>query len=241
MVDIAGCFDDYERGLSRNRRKSLRRGRRQLEAQGERELRRPRGPRRPRRAPRGGASRSRPPAGRARAAPRSPRSPHTRGFYTEVARWAADRGWLRLAFLRLDGRAIACDYSIAFDGAWYSLKAGYDERYRAYGPGALLLREQLRHCFEHGLSRLELLGTEDPFKLSWADRSCDRSRVHAFDRTLPGLAALLARRRARAACAPRSSGSRSASATSWPAGTTSSPRPLALWDRLGLEAQAVAL
>src|SRR5207247_10269646 len=32
--------------------------------------------------------------------------PDTRRFYTDVARWASDRGWLRLAFLRLGGRAL---------------------------------------------------------------------------------------------------------------------------------------
>jgi CelD/BcsL family acetyltransferase involved in cellulose biosynthesis len=106
-----------------------------------------------------------------------------------VARWASARGWLRLATLRLDGRAIACDYSIAFDGAWYSLKSGYDEDYRRFGPGALLLREQLRHCFEHGVvTTLELLGTEDAFKLSWTEQSCERASVHAFDRSAAGYA-----------------------------------------------------
>jgi CelD/BcsL family acetyltransferase involved in cellulose biosynthesis len=115
-------------------------------------------------------------------------NPHTRRFYTDVARWAAARGWLRVATLRLDGRAIACDYSIAFDGAWYSLKSGYDEDYRRCGPGALLLREQLRHCFDEGIKSLDLLGTEDAFKASWTERSCQRARLHAFDRSATGLA-----------------------------------------------------
>jgi CelD/BcsL family acetyltransferase involved in cellulose biosynthesis len=32
--------------------------------------------------------------------------PIARLFYTEIARWAAESGWLRLAFLRLDGQAL---------------------------------------------------------------------------------------------------------------------------------------
>ena len=40
--------------------------------------------------------------------------PETHAFYTDVARWAAARGWLRLAFLRLDGRALAFDLCIEF-------------------------------------------------------------------------------------------------------------------------------
>ena len=187
VVDIRGSFESYEQTLSRNRRRSLRRGRRALEAQGcvtfdvhE--------------SPEGlepaleevfqvEASGWKGRRGTAIAA-----QAETARFYSDVACWAAERGWLRLSFLRLDGCAIACDYSIAFDGACYSLKSGYDEDYRKFGPGALLLREQLRDCFERGASRLELLGTEDSFKRSWTDRSCERARVHVFDRSPAGLA-----------------------------------------------------
>jgi CelD/BcsL family acetyltransferase involved in cellulose biosynthesis len=186
VVDIAGCFDDYERGLSRNRRRSLRRCLRALETCGsvtfdvhagldgldealEDMLRIEASGWKGRR---GSAIAS---------------CSKTTGFYTDVARWAASRGWLRLSTLRLDGRPIACDYSIEHQGAWYSLNTGYDEDYRTFGPGALLLREQLRHCFENGTSCLELLGIEDSFKLSWTDRSCARTRVEAFDRSPAGL------------------------------------------------------
>jgi len=186
VVDTAGSFEEYERRLSRNRRKSLRRGRRALEAEGSVTFDVHEAPDGLERAleevfaveasgwkgRRGTAIASR---------------AKTTRFYSDVASWAAQHGWLRLSFLRLDGRAIACDYAIAFDGAWYSLKSGYDEEYRRFGPGALLLHEQLRNCFESGASWLELLGTEDSFKLSWTDRSCERTRVQAFDRSPAGL------------------------------------------------------
>jgi CelD/BcsL family acetyltransferase involved in cellulose biosynthesis len=187
VVDIEGSFEDYERGLSRNRRRSLRRGLRALEAQGEvtfsvhdsldgldsalEELLRVE------------ASGWKGERGTAIAS-----QPETTRFYTDIAHWAAARGWLRLSFLHLDGRAIACDLSIVFDGTWWSLKSGYDECYRPAGPGALLLREQLRRCFDEGAARLELLGVEDDFKSSWTDRTCARTRVHAFDRSAAGLA-----------------------------------------------------
>jgi CelD/BcsL family acetyltransferase involved in cellulose biosynthesis len=187
VVDLAGCFEDYEHRLSRNRRRSLRRGRRALEALGnltfevhdgldglDSELEEMF------RVEASGWKGRRGSAIASRA--------ETARFYSDVAHWAADRGWLRLSSLRLDGRAIACDYTIEFQGSWYSLKSGYDEDYRACGPGALLLREQLRHCFDSGASRLELLGTEDSFKLSWTDRSCERTRMHAFDHSPAGLA-----------------------------------------------------
>jgi CelD/BcsL family acetyltransferase involved in cellulose biosynthesis len=227
VVEIAGSFSDFERGLSRNRRRSLRRGRNALEAEGRVDFDIHESPDGLERALeevyRVEASGWKGKRGTAIAS-----GAHTARFYSDVARWAAERSWLRLSFLRLDGRAIACDYSIAFNGAWYSLKSGYDEDYRRFGPGALLLREQLRHCFEQGASCLELLGTEDSFKRSWTERACERTRVHAFDRSPAGVARwtwVAARERVRDRIARGNQAVASAVAT---------------WDSLGLEALPLA-
>jgi CelD/BcsL family acetyltransferase involved in cellulose biosynthesis len=187
IVDLEGTFEDYEHSLSRNRRKSLRRGLRQLEAEGRVEFDVHEGLEglehvleETFRVEASGWKGRRGTAIESRA--------ETKRFYTEIAHWAAERGWLRISFLRLDGDAIACDYSIEFDGVAYSLKSGYDEARRACGPGALLLREQLRDCFERRLSAFDLLGVADAFKMSWTDRTCDRARVDAFDVSPVGLA-----------------------------------------------------
>lgn len=79
-----------------------------------------------------------------------------------------DHGWLRLSFLRLDGRAISVDLSLEHGGRWYSLKAGYDEGVRGFAPGALHLHRLLRHACEHGAETFELLGDSDEFKRGWA-------------------------------------------------------------------------
>ncbi len=49
-------------------------------------------------------------------------SPETARFYREVADWAAARGWLRLWFLRLDGKALAFAFCIEHGGAHYDLE-----------------------------------------------------------------------------------------------------------------------
>jgi hypothetical protein len=54
--------------------------------------------------------------------------PETRSFYTEVSRWAARNGWLRLAFLRLDGRALAFQCGLEDGGTHYFLKGGFRQR-----------------------------------------------------------------------------------------------------------------
>ena len=46
-------------------------------------------------------------------------------YHRLLAGWAARRGWFRLAFLRLDGRAIAFHYSLQAHGVLYALKIGF--------------------------------------------------------------------------------------------------------------------
>jgi len=179
FILLEGDFEAYEGTLSRNRRKALRRHRRKLEEEGALEFEVHDGRADLERllgelfaveasgwkGERGTAISSR---------------PETERFYTEVARWAAEGGWLRLAFHRLDGRPIACDFALEHGGVWYTLKAGYEDDLRSFGPGALLLRDEIAHCCERGVSRIELLGDEDPFKASWTDRHSERSRVRAY-------------------------------------------------------------
>jgi CelD/BcsL family acetyltransferase involved in cellulose biosynthesis len=110
----------------------------------------------------------------------------TRQFYRDVAHWAAARGWLRLAFLRLDGRAIAFDYAIEDGQVHYLLKTGYDPAYRAFAPGLQIREEMLARAFAGGLSRYEFLGDAADWKLEWANRARELELVQGFARSLPG-------------------------------------------------------
>ena len=109
-----------------------------------------------------------------------------RGFYAEVARWAAGLGLLRIAFLRVGDRAVAADFSIETDRRHYLLKTGYDPDYRRFGPGKLLRHAMLQRAFAANLESYEFLGTDDPWKLEWTDHARDRLAVQAFAPTLPG-------------------------------------------------------
>jgi CelD/BcsL family acetyltransferase involved in cellulose biosynthesis len=186
-IPLESDFAEYERGLSRNRRKALRRHRRKLEDEGAVQFEVHDG-----RTDLDGliaevfAVEAAGWKGRNGTAMSS--HPQTARFYTDVARWAADRGWLRLALLRLDGRPIACDFALEQGGVWYTLKAGYNEEFRSFGPGALLLADEIAHCCEQpGLSRMDLLGHADPFKASWTTQSSPRTWIRSFNKSPVGL------------------------------------------------------
>lgn len=111
----------------------------------------------------------------------------TAAFYREIAHWAAGRGSLRLAYLRLDGRALAFDFGIEEDGRHYLLKTGFDPGFRGLSPGMLLRFLMLARAFELGLRSYEFLGTDEPWKLDWTSSVRERVELRAFAPTAPGL------------------------------------------------------
>jgi CelD/BcsL family acetyltransferase involved in cellulose biosynthesis len=107
-------------------------------------------------------------------------------FYTHVARWAAARGWLRLAFLRVDGVGVAFDFALQQDGVHWLLKTGYDPAWRTCSPGKLLRLEMISAAFDAGLRSYEFLGNDEAWKLEWNVRLRERLRLQVFGRTPAG-------------------------------------------------------
>jgi CelD/BcsL family acetyltransferase involved in cellulose biosynthesis len=118
--------------------------------------------------------------------------PRTLEFYRTIARWAAGRGSLRLAFLRLDGRAIAGEFHIEDNRSLYNLKGGYDESLRTLSPGMISVHEVIRYAFARGLSTYEFLGGDEPFKRVWTKDVRERTSAQAFAPRPLGLGAYAA-------------------------------------------------
>jgi CelD/BcsL family acetyltransferase involved in cellulose biosynthesis len=110
-----------------------------------------------------------------------------RTFYSDVARWAAERDSLRLAFMRLDGRTLAFDFAIEEHGRHYLLKAGFDPAYRALSPGMLLRFEMLGRAFSLGMRSYEFLGTDEAWKLDWTSSVRERVELMVFAPTASGI------------------------------------------------------
>lgn len=115
--------------------------------------------------------------------------PATRRFYTEVAKWATGRSWLRLAFLRLNGKAIAFDYCLEYDGTHYLLKTGYDPAYRKFAPGMIIRYLMLARAFSDAMVTYDFLGlgSDYAWKREWTDVQQERLFLHMFAPTMSGL------------------------------------------------------
>lgn len=195
-IELASDFESFESSLPARRRGKIRRFRRRLEEQGSVSIELERGDRDLEALlTEGFALEASGWKGERGTAVLS--SPTTVGFYRDVAAWAATRGWLRLWFLRLDGRAIAFAFCLEHGGAHYELKVGFDHAFARFGPGVVLTRARIEHSFSAGLRSYEFLGQPEPHKLDWTSTCRDLSRLQAFAPTLAGLASRLAWTRGR--------------------------------------------
>lgn len=110
----------------------------------------------------------------------------TTQFYRRLAQWAAEAGWLRLAFLRLDGRAIAFQFDLEPGLRYYSLKIGYDPAFERFSPGKLLLYTMVARAVARGFPTYELLGRNEQWKERWTDNSRARVSFRAFSPSATG-------------------------------------------------------
>jgi len=115
-------------------------------------------------------------------------SPATRGFYTELARWAARENVLALRFLCAGGRPVAFHYALAAGDRYFLLKPGYDESLGDCSPGQLLMEEALKDCVSAGLRELDFLGPDMVWKRDWTESVRPHAWLYAFRRSRLGRA-----------------------------------------------------
>lgn len=104
--------------------------------------------------------------------------PATLGFYSDLAHEAAHNGDLSLYFLRLDNELVAFHYGLTHNHTYYLLKTAYNEAYKEFRAGQLLMHEVLQDCISRGLSEFDFLGPDMPWKREWA--ACARSHKWLF-------------------------------------------------------------
>jgi CelD/BcsL family acetyltransferase involved in cellulose biosynthesis len=186
FVETNGSWEEFEAGLSAKFVRDLRRRRRQLDAEGDVVIEIADGSER---LPEllAEAFRLEPSGWKEKRGTAIVSNAKTRRFYGELAEWAAAEGWLRLAFLRLDGRPLAFQYVLEHNGRWYFLKGGVDPSERRYAPGKILAHAMIERAFEQGLDSFEFLGADEHWKSDWQPAYRELVLQHTFVRTPLGL------------------------------------------------------
>lgn len=116
--------------------------------------------------------------------------PRRLAFIRRWAREAAVAGALRLALLRIDGRAVAMQLGAEHDRRLWLLKIGYDEAVARCSPGSLLLLESVRDAAARGLVACEFLGAIADWTAAWTQEERRLVAVRAYSAAPRGLVRL---------------------------------------------------
>lgn len=121
-------------------------------------------------------------------------SSETLRFYRNIAAAAAESGCLALYRLRCGGRPVAALMALLYRGRCFAAKIAYDETFRQYAPGHLLVSSVVRDCSARGCREFDFLGHAQEWKQRWTKESRRVMAVHVIRRGPLGRAFCLARR-----------------------------------------------
>ncbi len=108
-------------------------------------------------------------------------------FHRDFARLAARFGWLRLGFLFLDGSPIAAQFRIVYGDLCVFLKTAYDDKYKKYGPGTILLEEMIKHFIDvDKISKIDFGPGGELYKKKWASQNREMKRILVFSKSVKG-------------------------------------------------------
>jgi len=100
-------------------------------------------------------------------------------FFAHFANAALSERILRIAFMRINGKAVAMQIATEWHMRFWLLKISYDKAYARCSPGQLLMWHTLQHATRDGLLSYELMGITDGWTKQWASEQRRYVRVRA--------------------------------------------------------------
>ena len=105
-------------------------------------------------------------------------------FIIEMVKSFADRGWIRLGVLYLEGQPAASQIWIVKNSVASIYKLAHVEAYKKYSVGTLLTRHLLEHVMDIDKVRtIDFLTGDDAYKKQWMFSRRERWGIIAFNRT----------------------------------------------------------
>ena len=115
-------------------------------------------------------------------------------FHQQVAERFYDRHWLRLRYIRINGRIIAADYGFRFRDTFAGYLAGFDPdpEWQHYSIGMVMTAEVIRQAIAEGCQMLDFLRGKETYKEMWAPtREAINCRLLLIRRRSPRAHAML--------------------------------------------------
>ena len=117
--------------------------------------------------------------------------PEKQAFFSAFFRAAAAAGTMRVAFMRIDGRAVAMQLALEWRNRFWLFKIGYDQEFSRCSPGTLLMLHTLGWAAERGLTAYELMGNVEGWIADFWTRDCHEClNVRTYPMSIGGAVAL---------------------------------------------------
>jgi CelD/BcsL family acetyltransferase involved in cellulose biosynthesis len=97
-------------------------------------------------------------------------TPQGMAFHREAVLALAELDVPRIVLLRLDGKAIAFHYYLAFEQAMYVHRLAFDPAFSRYSPGLVNTLDTIKAASDEGLRWVEYLGGAERYKVELSDR-----------------------------------------------------------------------
>jgi len=108
-------------------------------------------------------------------------------FHRDLARVAAERGWLRLAFLFHNDVPLAAQFWIVSGSTAYILKTVYDQDYKKYSPGKILTSEMFKYVIDvDGVTAVDYVQGDEDYKKDWTPKRRERRGILVYNATVRG-------------------------------------------------------
>src|SRR5215813_1400936 len=98
-------------------------------------------------------------------------------FHREFVQLAAQRGWLRLLILWLDGTAAASLYGLRYGPTFYFYQSGFDPVYSKHSVGVATMGLAIKAAIEEGASEYDFLHGNEEYKFHWTQKVRDLNRL----------------------------------------------------------------
>jgi len=89
-------------------------------------------------------------------------------FYEKLLAGCADRGWIQISLILVDGTPVAHDIGMLFHDRYACLKTSFVEKFRGAHPGKVLRQFIIEGLYQRGFREHDFLGEDEPWKVQWA-------------------------------------------------------------------------
>jgi len=117
-----------------------------------------------------------------------------RHFFDEIAESAARFGYFTLYLLELKGQLLAAHFGFTQRDCYYSVVVAYNENFRQFSPGHLIISEIVLDCAARGLRGYDATGQDQEWKMKWTNQVRPVSHYHIFRGPMGSLAYIMATR-----------------------------------------------